>query len=159
MEYSWHLIIDAYKDTDTFNPFILAKYFNIEVNFLNPELIKQVYGISCLGDNIIFLNNELSDQKLMFTLAHEIIHTLNDTDSYHSNIESICEKQANKGAIKLLVHFYFEIFSKETFTDIFTVMNSFGIPLHLENETRKQIYKYWNGEYSLSNVGYSSGAV
>ncbi|EGP5600121.1 ImmA/IrrE family metallo-endopeptidase [Enterococcus faecium] len=116
-------------------------------------------GVSCLGDSLIFLNNELSKQKSMFTLAHEITHSLNDVDCYHPNIEHICEKQADKGAVKLLVHFYFEIFSKEHFDNIYVLMDSMGIPLRLEDEVKKQIILYVNSSYCLQNVGYSCGFV
>ncbi|MET1107726.1 ImmA/IrrE family metallo-endopeptidase [Enterococcus faecium] len=159
MRVFWNKIINAHAEIQTFNPIQLAKQFNLTIVYLPTFILKSSDGITNLEKKMIFLKDTLLENKKMFILAHEITHALNDSDCFHPNIEHICEKQADKGAVKLLVHFYFEIFSKENFDNIYILMDSMGIPLRLEDEVRKQIILYVNSSYCLQNVGYSCGFV
>ena len=155
----WEQILEAYKFTGTFNPIILTDYLGLSIDYFAPENMKYSSAFTSFKHNIIILNSELPDPDAMFALAHEVIHNLNDKDSYHRNLSYICEKEANRGAVKLLVYFYFEIFSHETFNNIYILMKSMGVPSYLEKEVEKQINSFYNSPFCYNNTGYSCGAV
>nr|WP_308545389.1 ImmA/IrrE family metallo-endopeptidase [uncultured Lachnoclostridium sp.] len=155
----WEQILEAYKFTGTFNPIILAEYLGLSIDYFEPDIMRNSSAFTCFKHNIIVLNTELPDSDTTFALVHEIAHNLNDRDSYHKNLSYICEKEANRSAVKLLVYFYFEIFSHETFNNIYILMKSMGIPSYLEKEVEKQIKSFYNSPFCYNNTGYSCGAV
>lgn len=126
------------------NPFKIAEYLGIDVVF-TEKLPNTNMGLAVSELKVAFIDSEFWDKPFSYFLcAHELVHAIghNGIQPYYNFNELAkgkIENEADNGAIKLIVNYYFEIFpNHETFRPEL-VLNYFDLPEYLLNKVEKEM--------------------
>ena len=118
----------------------IAQQMSIRIEWCNSFDQYTPPASSTKYHSIVMNTNWHKPKEIVFQLAHEISHIINHDDCeiafYHASFSSheLIEKEANIGAIRLLLHIY-----KETTNNINIVdfMGKFSIPNYLLDNVYK----------------------
>ncbi|WP_161877896.1 ImmA/IrrE family metallo-endopeptidase [Alkalibacterium sp. MB6] len=130
------LLYEINERYSTFDPFVLAEEFDINIKYVDflTDPLGQYRKI--LGSPYILLSQSIEDNNLKyFVAAHELHHALVHEDilsyySFSSKTRAKVEMEANKFSAAMCFNLYIEEQAKlpETTVDL---LNEYGVPLEL----------------------------
>lgn len=105
-----NILGEIYKYCGTYDPFLIAKRFNIKISVITLKGLSGISDISRSGQATIYLSSTLNSYAKKIVCAHELGHIFlhKDTElnlfTVDGNKSSLSEYEANIFAMELMPH-------------------------------------------------------